>query len=282
MIPLRVTALIDAPEGAVRRVLARTDIWTRTARALGARADLCGGQPGERAALQTGDLIRFRSDRTRPGWAGTLLPARSLILSIISRNGLPHFELVAGPPSFLRIAVTVVSTGAGTLVTADCQLEMHPRPLTWFYRLRVLAAGQLLLGIVRLAAAEIQVVVAGAIIEDGRVLAARRTHPPELAGKWELPGGKVLPGESEAAALTRELAEELDVEVVVGDRIGTDVVLGDHRVLRCRGAVIAAGRPDPNEHDVIRWLDAAELDELDWLPADRELVPVLRRILEKI
>ncbi|MET0865989.1 MAG: NUDIX domain-containing protein, partial [Nakamurella sp.] len=77
----------------------------------------------------------------------------------------------------------------------------------------------MLLGIVRLAAAEIQVVVAGAIIEDGRVLAARRTHPPELAGKWERPGGKVRPGESEAAALTRELAEELAVDVVVGDRI---------------------------------------------------------------
>ncbi len=54
-----------------------------------------------------------------------------------------------------------------------------------------------------------QIVVAAALIADGALLVAQRRRPPELAGLWELPGGKVAPGETEPAALVRELAEEL-------------------------------------------------------------------------
>ena len=61
-----------------------------------------------------------------------------------------------------------------------------------------------------------QIVVAGALISGSSLLVAQRARPPELAGLWELPGGKVAAGESEAAALARELHEELGVEVVVG------------------------------------------------------------------
>ena len=61
-----------------------------------------------------------------------------------------------------------------------------------------------------------QIVVAGALILDRTLLVAQRQRPPELAGLWELPGGKVAPGETEAEALIRELREELGVEVVVG------------------------------------------------------------------
>lgn len=61
-----------------------------------------------------------------------------------------------------------------------------------------------------------QVVVAGALVADGSLLVAQRQRPPELAGLWELPGGKVAP-ETETDALTRELAEELGIAVVVGD-----------------------------------------------------------------
>jgi len=282
VIPLRVTALIDAPEGAVRRVLARTDIWTRTARAIGGHAEVAGEQTGDRAPLRSGDLIRFEPERSRRGWSASLMQPRSLILAIAIADGLPRFDLLAGPANLCRIVVSTASTGAGTLVTVDTQLELAPRLITPLYRRRVLAAGQLLLGIVRLSAAEIHVVVAGVIIEDGRVLAARRTHPPALAGKWELPGGKVGPGETEADALARELAEELSIEVAVGDRFGAEVELGDNQVLRCRTARICAGRPDPTEHDLVHWVGSTELDRLDWLTADREFLPLLRRSLDQI
>ena len=129
--------------------------------------------------------------------------------------------------------MSTASTGAGTVVTAECLLEMRPKLLTQLYRRRVIAAGQLLLGIVRLAAAEIQVVVAGAIIDNGRVLAARRTRPAELAGKWELPGGKVRPGEPTRSPWAANSRRSWGSAAVVGDRLGPDVELGDNLVLRC-------------------------------------------------
>lgn len=73
-----------------------------------------------------------------------------------------------------------------------------------------------------------QIVVAGAIVRGCTVLVAQRVRPPELAGRWELPGGKVAAGETERAALARELAEELGLEVAdlaVGDRVGDDIAL---------------------------------------------------------
>src|SRR5271168_3748429 len=80
-----------------------------------------------------------------------------------------------------------------------------------------------------------QIVVAGAVIRGSTVLVAQRVRPPELAGRWELPGGKVAAGESERDALARELAEELGLEsgdVAVGDRLGHDIPLGDTMTLR--------------------------------------------------
>src|SRR6202034_4028342 len=73
-----------------------------------------------------------------------------------------------------------------------------------------------------------QIVVAGALICDARLLVAQRVRPPELAGRWELPGGKVGTGETERDALARELAEQLGLavdDVVVGDRLGGDGAL---------------------------------------------------------
>ena len=73
-----------------------------------------------------------------------------------------------------------------------------------------------------------QIVVAGAVIAGSTVLVAQRVRPPELAGRWELPGGKVAPGETERDALARELAEELGLEVgevAVGGRLGHDIPL---------------------------------------------------------
>jgi 8-oxo-dGTP diphosphatase len=212
---------------------------------------------------------------------GRILPRRCVLLTCTVADGLPRFELTSGPLGFCRITVTAVRTGAGTLITVDCQLTATPRLLTPLYRRRILAAGQLLLGIVRLAAAEIQVVVAGLIIENGRLLAGRRRHPVELAGKWELPGGKVHPGETEGVALVRELSEEMGIDVAVGDRVGAEVDLGNNLVLRCHSARIAAGRPVPIDHERLDWFGPDDLDGLDWLPGDRELLPYLRSTLNR-
>src|SRR5690606_41296970 len=66
-----------------------------------------------------------------------------------------------------------------------------------------------------------------AIVRAGRLLAQQRGYPDHLAGQWELPGGRVEPGETEVDALVRECVEELGVQVRVGDRVGPDVPLPD-------------------------------------------------------
>jgi 8-oxo-dGTP diphosphatase len=125
-------------------------------------------------------------------------------------------------------------------------------------------------------------VVVGAALLDGggRVLAAQRAQPPALAGRWEFPGGKVEPGETDEAALRRECDEELGVRVELGDRLGVDVpVQGGHGVLRVWTGRIVAGDPAAREHASLRWLAAGELDDVDWLPADRPLVEQLKSLL---
>src|SRR5262245_11474698 len=98
------------------------------------------------------------------------------------------------------------------------------------------------------------VVVGAAIVEDGRLLAAQRAEPPALMGGWEVPGGKVDPGESDHEALVRECREELGVEIVVGERVGGEWALPNGYVLRIWLATIARGVPHPHEHLALRWL----------------------------
>ena len=93
-----------------------------------------------------------------------------------------------------------------------------------------------------------QVVVAGALLSGSLLLVAQRARPPELAGLWELPGGKVATGETDAAALARELHEELGVEVTVGPRIGSDVALSTTTTLRAYRVTQTGGALHPNDH----------------------------------
>ncbi|MCH7226025.1 (deoxy)nucleoside triphosphate pyrophosphohydrolase [Haloferula sp. A504] len=118
-------------------------------------------------------------------------------------------------------------------------------------------------------------VVAG-LIEDGtgRLLACRRPEGKHLGGKWEFPGGKVEAGETPDHALVRELREELEITVEVGEAL-TPVVhdygRGPIRLIPLR-CTIAEGRPQPHEHSEIRWCPTEELHQLDLAAAD---LPIL-------
>jgi 8-oxo-dGTP diphosphatase len=125
------------------------------------------------------------------------------------------------------------------------------------------------------------VIVAAVIMTNGRVLACERSAPPEVAGRWEFPGGKVEAGETEAQALVRECAEELGVRVEVGARVGPDVPLAHGRaVLRVFAATLIDGDvPRALEHTAMRWLTVDELDSVPWLPADKPIVAELPALL---
>jgi 8-oxo-dGTP diphosphatase len=123
--------------------------------------------------------------------------------------------------------------------------------------------------------------VVGAAILDagGRLLAAQRSTPPALAGRWELPGGKVENGEDEQDALVRECREELGVEVALGARVGGDWPIGDDGVLRVWLARVVTGEPRALEHSAVRWLPSDGLFSVPWLPADLPPVRAVERLL---
>ncbi|MFT3661552.1 MAG: NUDIX domain-containing protein [Gordonia sp. (in: high G+C Gram-positive bacteria)] len=118
-------------------------------------------------------------------------------------------------------------------------------------------------------------VVAGAVVRsapDGRreLLLAQRRRPPEVAGLWELPGGKVDDGESPADALVRELQEELDVVVTVGERLTERVALRADLTMVALWAAPTEGEPRAVEHQALAWVDA---DALRVRAAHGTLVP---------
>ena len=124
-----------------------------------------------------------------------------------------------------------------------------------------------------------QIVVAGALIAQAALLVAQRERPPELAGLRELPGGKVAPGESDAAGLARELHEELGVMVAVGERLGGDVALTATMTLRAYRVTQTGGTLRPHDHRALRWVTVDELEDLAWVPADRAWLDDLVRAL---
>jgi 8-oxo-dGTP diphosphatase len=137
------------------------------------------------------------------------------------------------------------------------------------------------------AAATLVQVVGGAIVDSlerpGRLLAARRTAPAALAGLWEFPGGKVEPGEAPEDGLRRELAEELGIDVVLGDEVPGPLAQGwplnERAAMRVWLAEVAAGVPEPLEdHDELLWvsLEGRALQDLPWIPADFPIVDAVR------
>ncbi|WP_058046053.1 (deoxy)nucleoside triphosphate pyrophosphohydrolase [Streptomyces roseifaciens] len=128
----------------------------------------------------------------------------------------------------------------------------------------------------------VRVVVGAALFDGGRLLAARRSAPPELAGRWELPGGKLEPGESAEQALVRELREELGVEAEPLERVAGEWPLRPPYVLHVWTARLLAGEARPlQDHDELRWLAPDELDEVDWLDQDRPAVALAAGLLRR-
>jgi 8-oxo-dGTP diphosphatase len=137
----------------------------------------------------------------------------------------------------------------------------------------------------------VRLVVGAALVDDlerpTRLLAARRTEPPALAGGWELPGGKVDDGEMPLAALRRELQEELGVDVRIGPHLpgplpGLTWPLGERYEMLVWLTEVSDGVPSPLEdHDELRWLSASELYAVPWLPADLPIVEALESVLRR-
>lgn len=132
-------------------------------------------------------------------------------------------------------------------------------------------------------------VVAAVLMRDGRVLLAQRAPPRHQAGRWELPGGKVDPGESLATALEREILEELGTGVRLLERLvgplsgGWWLLSGPGASVAYRMAVwvaTATDVPRPVEgHDELRWLGPDDLDAVDWLDGD---LPVIAALAQRL
>jgi len=167
-----------------------------------------------------------------------------------------------------RTTAAISELPVGTLVTLELQ-----RP--WWDRRPRLRALRVLTH--RLAAIEretaVVTVVAAAIVDGGRVLIAQRSHPAALAGLWEFPGGKAERGETPAAALVREISEELGSRVIVGRELSRTALDAD-ATLVLFAARLAADSPHPTalEHRELRWVTADELSGIDWVPSNLPFV----------
>ena len=120
-------------------------------------------------------------------------------------------------------------------------------------------------------------VAAAIMIHDSRIFATQRGCG-EFKDGWEFPGGKLEPGETPQQALVREIKEELDTDIQVGRLLET--VEYDypnfHLTMHCFLCTIRSGELVLKEHEAAKWLTRAELDSVDWLPADVKVVEKLK------
>ena len=125
-------------------------------------------------------------------------------------------------------------------------------------------------------------VVAAIIREDGRIFATQRGYGPYKDG-WEFPGGKIESGETPEQALVREIREELDTEITVGEKL-TQVEYDYpefHLSIGCYLCTVRSGSLTLKEHESARWLRADELDQVAWLPADLSVIEMLKTIMKE-
>jgi 8-oxo-dGTP diphosphatase len=121
-------------------------------------------------------------------------------------------------------------------------------------------------------------VAAAVIVDDsGRVLATQRGYGPMKDG-WEFPGGKIEPGETGEQAIVREIREELAVDIEIDNALGT--VEWDypdfHLTMHCYRCHVKNGHVTLLEHESARWLSPDSLHSVDWLPADRVILPWIK------
>ncbi|NLW10774.1 MAG: (deoxy)nucleoside triphosphate pyrophosphohydrolase [Clostridiaceae bacterium] len=126
--------------------------------------------------------------------------------------------------------------------------------------------------------------VTAAVIYHGDKIFATERGYGEFKGLWEFPGGKIEPDESPQEALIREIKEELDIDISVGDLI--DTVEYDyphfHLSMDCFWCSISAGEISLKEAESARWFKTTELNEVVWLPADIELLETIKNQLKQI
>lgn len=124
-------------------------------------------------------------------------------------------------------------------------------------------------------------VVAAVIVKNGKVFSTQRRYG-EFKDGWEFPGGKIESGESPQEALHREILEELDTEVKVEGLLGT--VEWDyptfHLSMDCFKCSIVSGDLFLREHEAAKWLSIEDIGSVDWLPADLEIIPKVRELLQ--
>ena len=126
-------------------------------------------------------------------------------------------------------------------------------------------------------------VAAAVICDESRVLATQRGYG-EFNGMWEFPGGKIEINETPEEALKREVMEELDVKVRIEEpfcAVEYDYPTF-HLSLTCFICSIVEGKLTLKEHKSAKWLSAEELDTVEWLPADAEIVMLLKEKLSAI
>jgi len=125
-------------------------------------------------------------------------------------------------------------------------------------------------------------VVAAIIKKDDKILATQRGYG-EFKGGWEFPGGKMEIGENPRQALIREIKEELDIEIVIGELIST--VEYDypqfHLTMHCFICSINGGELVLKEHEAAKWLTKNTLTSVEWLPADKDLIEKIKECLFK-
>jgi mutator protein MutT len=123
-------------------------------------------------------------------------------------------------------------------------------------------------------------VTAAVLIENGRVLIARRKSGVPRAGMWEFPGGKIRPGETPEQCLKREIQEELGLQVAVGELFGESVFAYEDQTIRLLAfrVRVEAGQMCPNDHAELAWVETAELSRYRFCPADIPFVEKLQAI----